>query len=81
MLISVCNRLNVGLAWNLVHLAQSTIKSILTVASYVAIVLGLVNVSTPQTLWDVLSVSSVVRWVDLLLLAPPLRVDLRVQTS
>ena len=63
------------------HLAQSTIKSILTVASYVAIVPGLVNVSTPQTLWDVLSVSSVVRWVDLLLLAPPLRVDLRVQTS
>ena len=59
-------------------LAQSAIKCIFTVASYVAIVPSLVDVGTSQTLWDVLSVSSVVRWVDFLVLAPPLRVDLRI---
>ena len=58
-----------------VDLAQSAIQSILAVFCHVSINLRLVDIGRLQSLGNVGSVSSVVGWIDLLILAPPLRID------
>ena len=58
-----------------VDLAQSAIQSILAVFGHVSIDLGLVDIGRLQSLGNVGSVSSVVGWINLLILAPPLRID------
>ena len=63
------------------HLAESPVKSVLTVSGNVAMNLCLVNVGTFETLWDVLAIASIVEWVHFLLLTPPVRIDHRVDAS
>ena len=61
-----------------VHLAQSAVERVFAVLGYVAVYFGLVDVGRLKPLGQVLTVTSVVRWIDLLVLAPPRRIDHRV---
>ena len=56
-------------------LAQSAIQGIFAVLGHVSIDLRLVDVGRLQSLRNVGFVSSVVGWINLLILAPPLRID------
>ena len=56
-------------------LAQSAIQGILAVLGHVSIDLSLVDVGRLQPLRNVSFISSVVGWINLLILAPPLRID------
>ena len=61
-----------------VHLAQSAVERVLAMLGYVAVYFSLVDVGRLKPLGQVLSVTSVVCWIDLLVLAPPRRVNHRV---
>ena len=60
-------------------LAQSAIQGVLAVLGHISIDLRLVDVGRLQSLRNVGFVTSVVGWIDLLILAPPLRIDYWVE--
>ena len=76
--ISISDWLNIILLV-FVNFAQSTIKSVLLVLGNWSEYPRLVPIGRLETLWNVSSVTSVVPSVNLVLLAPPLWVNDRVQ--
>ena len=63
----------------LVNFAQPAIKCVLVVLGDRLVYLGLVAIGRFETLRNVLSVPAVVLSINLIFLAPPLRVDDRIQ--
>ena len=65
-------------SWLLMHLAESTIDGILAVLGYRLKHFCFANICRLQALWNVLPVTSIVSWVDLVFVTPPCGVDHRI---
>ena len=63
------------------HLTQSPVKSVLAVSCNVAMDFCPVNVRTFEALRDVLTIATIVEWVDFFFLAPPAGIDYRIYAS